>query len=128
MNRKLLAGVVCIVLAACKPAQPAQPQTNWKDFAQHTVDRYFALNPNDAVYQGDHHFDGKLPDWSDAGLKAHSVDGPPARVSARCRRHARSVVRTPPDPARPPPPTGDDARVRPEVQIGVSCPSALRGP
>jgi len=70
MNRKLLAGAACIVLAACKPAQPAQPEATWKEFTQHTVDQYFALNPNDAVYQGDHHFDGKLPDWSDAGLKA----------------------------------------------------------
>ena len=66
MNRKLLAGLACIALASCKSAPP---QDQWKDFAQQTVARYFALNPNFAVYQGDHSYDGKLPDWSEAGLK-----------------------------------------------------------
>lgn len=73
MNLKLLAGVACLVLAACKPAQPAASDVAWKGFAQHAVDQYFALYPNDAVYQGDHRFDGKLPDWSDAGLKAKAA-------------------------------------------------------
>jgi uncharacterized protein (DUF885 family) len=67
MIRKLLAGAACIVLAACNPAPQ---QSDWKDFVQQTVDRYFELNPDFAVYQGDHHFDGRLPDWSAAGLKA----------------------------------------------------------
>ena len=70
MNRKLLAGVACLILASCKTAQP---ETKWKDFAQQSVDQYFALNPNDAVYQGNHRFDGQLPDWSDAGLKANAA-------------------------------------------------------
>lgn len=69
MNRKLLAGVACIVLASCKAA-PAHQQVAWKDFAQHTVDQYFALNPDFAIYQGAHRFDGRLPDWSEPGLKA----------------------------------------------------------
>ena len=73
MYRKLLAGVACLVLVSCTSAHSAQPEAKWKDFAQHTVYRYFALNPNDAVYQGDHRFDGKLPDWSDAGLKAQAA-------------------------------------------------------
>ncbi len=67
MNRKLLAGVACMILASCKAAPQ---QTDWKDFVQHTVDQYFQLNPDFAVYQGNHHFDGQLPDWSPAGLKA----------------------------------------------------------
>ena len=56
MNRKLLAGLACTVLVSCKPAPPAQSE--WKGFAQHTVDQYFALNPEFAVYEGDHSFDG----------------------------------------------------------------------
>jgi len=67
MNRKLLAGVACLVVGSC--TAPLQ-QSGWKDFAQHTVDQYFALNPDFAVYEGAHQFDGKLPDWSAAGLKA----------------------------------------------------------
>ena len=66
MNFKLLAGAACLALASCNAVTTTQPETRWKDFAQHTVDQYFALNPNDAVYQGAHRFDGKLPDWSDA--------------------------------------------------------------
>ncbi len=31
---------------------------------------YFAANPAFAVYQGKHEFDGKLPDWSDTGVRA----------------------------------------------------------
>ncbi len=70
MNRKLLAGMACLALASCKPAQP---EAGWKDFARHSVDQYFALYPNDAVYQGDHRFDGRLPDWSEDGLKAKTA-------------------------------------------------------
>lgn len=66
MTRKLLTSLACIAVASC---ESAPPQDQWKDFAQHTVDQYFALNPQFAVYQGDHSFDGRLPDWSDAGLK-----------------------------------------------------------
>jgi hypothetical protein len=67
MIRKLLAGAACIALAAC---HAAPQQSGWKGFVQHTVDQYLTLNPDFAVYQGDHHFDGQLPDWSAAGLKA----------------------------------------------------------
>jgi uncharacterized protein (DUF885 family) len=67
MVRKLLAGAACLALVSCKPAMP---ETAWKDFAQQTVDRYFAFNPDFAIYQGAHQYDGKLPDWSESGLMA----------------------------------------------------------
>jgi uncharacterized protein (DUF885 family) len=70
MNRKLLAGIACLALAACKTAPE---QSEWKQFAQTTVDQYFALYPNDAIYQGDHRFDGQLPDWSEDGLKKQAA-------------------------------------------------------
>jgi len=71
MNRKLLAAAACFALGSCQAAQTPPPaQGQWKSFAQGTVDKYFALNPNDAIYEGDHRFDGQLPDWSPAGLKA----------------------------------------------------------
>ncbi|VWX46874.1 DUF885 domain-containing protein [Novosphingobium sp. 9U] len=77
----LLTGIACLTLGACTTAQvpppnasaeaPVAPAANrlaWKDFVQATIDRWFALDPATAIYQGDHRFDGKLPDWSDAGL------------------------------------------------------------
>jgi len=69
MTRKLLASLACIALVSCKPAQP---QTDWHGFVQRTVERYFELNPDFAVSQGDHFYDGRLPDWSEAGLKAQA--------------------------------------------------------
>jgi hypothetical protein len=41
-----------------------------EDFVQQTIDRWLAIDPANAVYQGAHQYDGKLPDWSEAGLKA----------------------------------------------------------
>lgn len=73
MKMKSLAGIVCLALAACKPGEPAKSETTWKAFAAQAVDEYFALYPNDAVYQGAHRFDGRLPDWSEAGLKAKAA-------------------------------------------------------
>jgi len=77
----LLASITCLALGACatttappaeqaatSPAAAASTQPAWKDFVQATIARWFALDPSTAVYQGDHRFDGKLPDWSDAGL------------------------------------------------------------
>jgi hypothetical protein len=69
MIRKLLAGLACISLVSCKPAQP---QTQWPGFVQQTVGHYFELNPDFAVSKGDHSYDGKLPDWSEAGLRAQA--------------------------------------------------------
>ena len=36
------------------------------------MERGFQLDPANAVYQGRHDFDGQLPDWSEAGLKAQA--------------------------------------------------------
>ncbi len=76
----LLTGIACLALSACTTAtappvaetsppstQPAA-QATWKDFVQATIQQWFTLDPSTAVYQGDHRFDGKLPDWSEAGL------------------------------------------------------------
>ncbi|MBW8755869.1 MAG: DUF885 family protein, partial [Sphingomonadales bacterium] len=78
MNRNLLAGLAGLALAigmagpalAAAPAAQAQPSAAWKDFVQRTIDSWLASDPAFAVYQGAHQYDGKLPDWSAAGLKA----------------------------------------------------------
>jgi hypothetical protein len=77
----LLAGIACLSLGACTTASmppteqagAAQATTAsaalpWKAFVQNTITQWFTLDPSTAVYQGDHRFDGKLPDWSEAGL------------------------------------------------------------
>ncbi|MBX9860223.1 MAG: DUF885 domain-containing protein [Sphingomonas sp.] len=53
------------------PADSAKP-TDWAGFRDKFIADWFKLDPANAVYQGKHDFDGKLPDWSAAGLKAQS--------------------------------------------------------
>lgn len=61
-----------LVLAACsaeKAPQSAGTAANWTEFRDQFLAGYFPLNPNFAVYQGKHEFDGQLPDWSADGLQ-----------------------------------------------------------
>jgi hypothetical protein len=77
----LLTGIAALALTGCAttatptatqadaaPVAQSAARPDWKGFVQATIDQWFALDPSTAVYQGDHRFDGKLPDWSDAGL------------------------------------------------------------
>ena len=61
-----------LVLTACnasdKTPASASGAKNWTEFRDNFLAGYFPLNPNFAVYQGKHEFDGKLPDWSPEGL------------------------------------------------------------
>ena len=41
----------------------------WDAFLTECLDAYFAAHPDVAVWAGRHEFDGKLPDWSAAGIK-----------------------------------------------------------
>jgi len=55
------------------PAAQAPPaQGSWAAFRDAFLEDYFRLNPDFAVYQGRHDFDGQLPDWSEAGLRARA--------------------------------------------------------
>lgn len=47
--------------------------SGWSQFRDDFLAGYFPLNPTFAVYQGKHDFDGKLPDWSPAGLEAQAA-------------------------------------------------------
>jgi uncharacterized protein (DUF885 family) len=70
-----------ILLAACQAPQTNTNQTantnanmtsannQWDKYVEQFLNDYFAANPQFAVYQGKHEFDGKLPDWSEDGLK-----------------------------------------------------------
>jgi uncharacterized protein (DUF885 family) len=60
------------VTSAAAPATRGQASVPWRAFVQRTIDRWLATDPAFAVYQGAHQYDGKLPDWSEAGLKARA--------------------------------------------------------
>ncbi len=48
---------------------PARSASEWQGFLGTSVEQYFQLDPSFAVYQGRHDFDGRLPDWSEAGIR-----------------------------------------------------------
>ncbi len=56
--------------AAAKPAK-SMPATarRWPAFRDSFMEELFRLDPNFAVYEGRHDFDGQIQDWSPAGLK-----------------------------------------------------------
>jgi hypothetical protein len=51
------------------PNTASQSSQLWDAFVNTYLNDYFAAHPDVAVYAGRHEFDGKLPDWSDAGIK-----------------------------------------------------------
>ena len=83
--KKVLAGIACLALATGasggwkrapehqrpKAAPAAAP--SFAAYEKKTIDRWFDLDPAAGVYQGAHKFDGRLPDWSDAGLKQRAA-------------------------------------------------------
>ena len=42
---------------------------SWESFRDQFMEEFFLANPTFAVHQGRHDFDGRLPDWSEAGLQ-----------------------------------------------------------
>ena len=47
----------------------AATNAKWDGYVEQFLKDYFDANPQFAVYQGKHEYDGKLADWSEAGLK-----------------------------------------------------------
>jgi hypothetical protein len=70
MRRFLLGAVVLILGVGCRDRSTAG---QWDSVVQGFLDGYFELNPNFAVYQGKHEFDGKFPDWSREGIKRQTA-------------------------------------------------------
>ena len=50
-------------------AATATAKTGWDSYSEQFLKDYFDANPQFAVYQGKHEYDGKLADWSEEGLK-----------------------------------------------------------
>ena len=71
LSGRLLLAIGLVLLATCRSAAGPQAAAKpaWNDFVAGFLETYFAANPLFAVYQGRHDFDGKFPDWSDAGLQ-----------------------------------------------------------
>ena len=71
LRRTIFALLASAALASCTTAgtKPAAQQA-WAQFTQNTIDGWLARDPNFAVYQGAHQYDGRFADWSPAGLKA----------------------------------------------------------
>jgi hypothetical protein len=69
---------LCVLLASAALAScnvvpgggQVAAQVPWPQFAQTTIDGWLKTDPNFAVYQGAHQYDGKFADWSPTGLKA----------------------------------------------------------
>ena len=65
----------CAMLGSwgCNSAKQPDPAEDWQAFRNEFLEGYFQRNPEFAVYQGRHEFDGRLTDWSQAGI-ADKID------------------------------------------------------
>jgi uncharacterized protein (DUF885 family) len=70
VRRRFRAALAALLLALPLPAAAA---ADWNAFVQEFLDGYFELNPTYGVSAGRHEFDGRLPDWSPAGLATYST-------------------------------------------------------
>lgn len=51
-----------------QPAMNANESKSWDSYLNEFLEAYFVAHPDSAVRAGRHEFDGKLPDWSAAGI------------------------------------------------------------
>ncbi len=56
-------------VVGCRSDGAGLAAREWDKFVSEFVETYFEAEPLFAVYQGRHEFDGRFPDWSDAGLQ-----------------------------------------------------------
>lgn len=72
-----LALALSFLIGGCQQQQPSAPtQTSqgvdpkaWDTYVEGFLQSYFVAHPDAGVLAGRHEFDGKLPDWTDAGIK-----------------------------------------------------------
>jgi uncharacterized protein (DUF885 family) len=53
-----------------QPPASAPAKPDWDGFVNELIEGYLSQHPSFAVGQGRHEFDGRLPDWSPAGLQS----------------------------------------------------------
>jgi Bacterial protein of unknown function (DUF885) len=69
--------IVSAFFLGCQPVANTNRSTGtnagaknaWDSYVNQFLNDYFAANPTFAVIQGKHEYDGKFPDWSEAGLQ-----------------------------------------------------------
>ena len=66
--RMLLGVFVLLMPAGCRNSQKPATSPEWDQYVSSYLEGYFAAHPDVAVNAGRHDFDGKLPDFSKAGL------------------------------------------------------------
>ncbi|WP_428312646.1 DUF885 domain-containing protein [Hydrocarboniphaga sp.] len=95
-GRCCLAAAALLSLAACGQKSPNPPapveastpaavepaKADWAAFRDRFQEETFAANPGFAVSQGRHEFDGRLPDWSAAGIASEIARLDAARSAA----------------------------------------------
>jgi hypothetical protein len=59
---------LCMSLLACQ-ISPLSPGRSWDAFVEEFVEAHLAAQPHLGAWAGRHEFDGRLPDWSAAGLR-----------------------------------------------------------
>jgi hypothetical protein len=80
---KLWLGVfVLVLLASCRTAPTTTSSPEWDAFVASYLEAYFVAHPDIAVSEGRHDFDGKLPDFSRAGLDKEAARLHSARTRA----------------------------------------------
>ena len=67
LPRRALLILLSLAAVGCQPA--AHKPALWGAFRDGFMEVYFQAEPSFAVYQGRHEFDGRFPDWSDAGRR-----------------------------------------------------------
>jgi hypothetical protein len=103
----LLAGALVLLLCSCRTAPPAPvpdaapSAQGWDRYSSGFLEWFFASHPDAAVRAGRHEFDGRLPDWTEAGLRSlagrlhaereRAQAFEPARLDAR-QRLEREVI------------------------------------
>jgi len=70
MVRRFESKLSWVLIAALLFALSCQHTQSWEAFVNEFLESYFAAHPDFAVGAGRHEFDGKLPDWSAAGIAA----------------------------------------------------------
>ena len=75
LRTSLLAAAAAVLVSGGSAPAPAAPRaaasaqsTAWKSFVANYIEQTFRALPPFAVTSGRHEFDGRLPDWSAAGL------------------------------------------------------------
>ena len=67
-QERIIVSLLILGLTACGSPDSPDSGAGWDTFSARYLEEYFEANPPFAVQAGRHDFDGRLPDWSEAGL------------------------------------------------------------